>query len=193
MSTTSNRAYPYPQLTDDFDPPGDFQALAVAVDADVEAVVNPPSCFVVQQAVGIQTGWTTSTPTAVTFAAGSTVLDSDAIHSESSNTSRLVIGKKLGWWKVSGVYCPVGSNAAATAFRAIVYRNGVAVPGSFGGLVGTQIFVGVQTPVVDIQATASGDYVELMGYMTAASGTIGTSVSSPYVACSLRAEWIRES
>jgi hypothetical protein len=34
--TTANRGYPYPESTDTIDVPGDIQALADAVDADVE-------------------------------------------------------------------------------------------------------------------------------------------------------------
>jgi hypothetical protein len=34
--TTSNRGYPFPGLTDDNNPPADIEALAEAVDADVE-------------------------------------------------------------------------------------------------------------------------------------------------------------
>lgn len=37
-ASTSNRSYPYPQLTDSVDPPGDIEALAEAVDTDVQAV-----------------------------------------------------------------------------------------------------------------------------------------------------------
>lgn len=33
--TTAERGYPYPETTDTFDPPGDVQALADAIDADV--------------------------------------------------------------------------------------------------------------------------------------------------------------
>jgi hypothetical protein len=40
MGTTANRSYPYPEGSDAVDVPGDVQALADAVDADLEAVDN---------------------------------------------------------------------------------------------------------------------------------------------------------
>lgn len=170
-----------------------FAGTTVAA-GDLEAVADPSICQVTQQGLTAQTGWTSATPTAITFGAGSTVIDSDSIHSESSQTSRLVIGVRLGWWEIDGVYTPA-QNTAATTHRAIIYRNGTAVSGSFGGY-GAQpnpaVFFSVQTKSgLLVQATSASDYIELMGYMTAGSGTIGTAVSSPYVASTLTAKWVR--
>jgi hypothetical protein len=39
--TTADRGYPYPETSDTIDVPGDIQALADAVDADVEGLVDP--------------------------------------------------------------------------------------------------------------------------------------------------------
>lgn len=162
---------------------------------DIEAVADPSICELVQQSGQAQTGWTSATPTAITFGAGSTVVDSDSIHSESSNTSRLVIGLRLGWWQIDGLYCPA-TNAAQTTARTIIYKNGTAILGSFGGYgpqpASSPPFISLNTkPALLVQATAITDYVELYGYMTAASGTIGTAVSSPYVASSITAKWVR--
>ena len=160
--------------------------------SDVNPTIDACLCHLVQQAQ--QTGWTSATATAVTFGAGSEVVDTDSLHDTGSNTSRIVIGKRLGWWEVSGVYCPP-SNSATTLVRAILYRNGALIPGSFAGLpfASTTALIGVATPTVEVEATAVTDYVELMGYQTAASGTIGTVGLNSYVACSLRARWVRES
>lgn len=38
--TTPNRSYPYPEDTDTFDPTGDMEALAVAIDTDVDGLVS---------------------------------------------------------------------------------------------------------------------------------------------------------
>lgn len=193
MSATTSRGYPYPQLTDDVDPPGDLQDLAEAIDADVQTVAAPPLCYLVQQPGGTQTGWATVTPTAITFGSGSTQIDSDGIHSESSNTSRLVIGNKLGWWEVNGLFVPAG-NAGNSESRALFYKNGSYISGSAAGWEhpADSHLYGIPTPVIEVEATASGDYVELMGYMTASATPRGTGLST-YLACSVRAKWIRES
>lgn len=149
-----------------------------------------PMVHLVQQTA--QTGWTTATSTAVTFGTGSTVIDTGSFHSESSNTSRVVIGKQLGWWQIGACYCPQG-NSNTTYARGIIYKNGVANPvnGAFGGQVLSNAagFVGVAVPVTLVQATASTDYIELYGQQHATSTPIGTAVSSGFVACTLTAIW----
>lgn len=159
---------------------------------DLEAIADPSICHLVQQPGATQSGWTAGAATAVTFGSGSTVIDSDSIHSESSNTSRLVIGKRLGWWQISGVYVPT-SNAGAsiTQVRALIYKNGSAFYGAFGGGAYSQVFIGVETPTVLVQATSSTDYVELMGVMVGSGSPLGTTTSSPYVASSIAAVWVR--
>lgn len=171
-------------------------AGSVASSADVNYQFAPPICQVTQQGLTAQSGWTTQVATAITFGAGSTVIDSDSIHSESSLTSHLVIGKRLGWWQVDGVYTPA-QNTVGLQHRAIIYKNGTAVSGSYGGYGAQQspaVFFSASTkPGLLVQATAASDYVELYGWMSAASGTIGTAVSSPYVASGLTAKWVRDS
>jgi hypothetical protein len=149
-----------------------------------------PVCNVVQQAADIQSGWTTATVTAVKFGAGSEVLDTDSAHDVTTNNSRILIGVKLGWWRIGAIYCPA-SNGATTSVRAVIYKNGSPIPGSFNGLPAANVFVGVPTGEMYVQATSGTDYIELMGYQAAASGTIGTSVSAPYVASSISATWER--
>lgn len=148
-----------------------------------------PVCQVVQQTA--QTGWTTGVATPVTFAVGSTVLDTDAIHSESSNTSRLVIGTKLGIWEISGVYVPATSASATTIARATLYKNGSFIAGGFAGPSEnfTTIVNGIVSPTIEVEATASTDYIELWGTQTSV-GTVGTAINT-FAACSLKATWLR--
>ncbi len=192
-ATTSNRGYPYPQSTDDFRPYEDIQALAEAVDADVEpltgrlaALEAPPMCHLVQQSA--QTGWTTNTLTLITFGSGSEVIDTHDLHDTGTNTGRIVIGKSLGWWAISGTYA-AASNAATSIIRAAMYKNGSVINGSFGGLQvsSSSSFYTVQTPVLLVEATSASDYVELYGHQTAGSGTIGTAINSSMVASSFTA------
>ncbi len=157
--------------------------------------VETPICQLTQQAGANQSGWTSATPTAVTFGVGSEDVDSHNAHDTGSNTSRIVIGVKLGWWQVEGVYVPVNQNNT-TLIRAILGKNGSLITGSFTGLPfptapGTSL-IGITTRSMLIEATNANDYIELFGYQTAASGTIGTAVNS-YVASSLTAVWQRPS
>jgi len=151
--------------------------------------LEPPSCMVVQTTA--QTGWTADALTAVTFTTGSTVVDTDGFHSESTNTSRIVIGGKLGWWQINGIFTPL-SNGSITRYRSVIGKNGSQVIGSFAGVVkSTGSFDGVSTPTVLVQATLSTDYVELYGAV-GGTGTLGTGVNS-YVTSSLTAIWVRPS
>lgn len=157
--------------------------------------LGAPVCQLVQQAGASQSGWTSATPTAVTFGAGSEAVDTHNAHDVSTNNSRITIGVKLGWWLVEGVYVPANQNNT-TLIRAILAKNGTSIPGSFTGLPfptapGTAL-IGITTRSILIEATSASDYVELQGYQTAASGTIGTAVSS-YATSSLTATWQRPS
>ncbi len=151
-------------------------------------------CQLVQQTGAAQTGWTSATPTAVTFGVGSETVDTHNAHDTGSNTSRINIGVKLGWWHIEGVYVPVNQNNT-TLIRAIVGLNGNLIPGSFTGLPftspGTSL-IGITTRAILVEATSASDYVELYGYQTAGSGSIGTAVNS-YAASSLSAIWQRSS
>lgn len=186
-ANTPNRAYTYPTSTDNFRPYEDFQELATDIDTDVNQFFDHPICHCVQTVA--QTGWTSATYTAITFT--TEVTDIAAIHDNSSLTNRFVIGKRLGWWKVSGLYVPA-SNAAITAKRAVLRKNGTEINGSFDGDVAASnaTIVAQGTPTIFVQATVITDYIELMGYETAASGTIGTAVSGS-AASSITLEWSR--
>lgn len=184
MPTTPNMGFRYPSLSDAPNAPLHLGQLA----ADADAAWQIPKCFLVQQAA--QTGWTTATNTAVTFGSGSEVVDNGTFHDEASNTSRIVIGKKLGWWQISGIYVPA-SNGATTYARALIAKNGVVIPGGWGGqvLASATGFVGVSSAVTLVQATNATDYIELLGQQFAGSGTIGTAISTTPVSSSLTAIW----
>lgn len=139
-----------------------------------------------------QTGWTTATFNAITFAAADAI-DRDAQHNPASNNSRVVIGNTLGWYKVTGTY-GASANSAATLLRASLALNGTRIAGGMSTIspASSGSALAVVTPTLLVQATASGDYVEVHGYMVAGSGTIGTSVSSDF-ASSLTVEYVGKS
>lgn len=186
MPQTTKWGLRYPTLSDAPNPPLHIGNLA----DDLEAQLNAPIVHLVQQTA--QTGWTSSTSTPVTFGAGSEVVDTFGLHDTSTNTSRITIGGKLGWWQVSGVYAPA-TNGNSTYLRSSIGLNGSLVAGSTGGiLVGSAAgFLAVPSATVLIQATSASDYVELLGYQIAVSGTIGTGVSAPLIVSSLTAAWLR--
>jgi len=114
--------------------------------------------------------------TAVTFTAEE--LDRDGQHSTTVNTSRVVIGGTLGWWRVHGIYAaPGNTNTVLTRARIALNGSGLAAGqcnsqwSSFSGT------AAIQTGVVYVEATAAADYVELQGFQQAAAGTIGTGIA----------------
>jgi hypothetical protein len=145
-----------------------------------------------------QTGWTTATFTAITFGASSEVADRDGQHSTSSNTSRIVIGGTLGLYAVIGTYGAAGNNVAtllraAIAFNGTRLAQGMSTVGPLGvsatGTAASGSALSVTTPLCIVASTVSTDYVEIQGYVSAASGTLGTSVSTDF-ASSLTAIWL---
>jgi hypothetical protein len=163
-----------------------LQSMTDAINWDY---TTKPVGFFVQQAA--QTGWVTATHTAVTFGASSEVIDRDGQHSTASNTSRVVIGGTLGFYRVSGLYA-AAANAAASLLRASIALNGSRISGSMGSMAPSSSgsLLAVPTASVIVRATVSTDYVELYGQMSAGSGTLGTAVSGADFASSLLVEWI---
>ncbi|GIF16542.1 hypothetical protein [Actinoplanes teichomyceticus] len=184
MPTTPNLGLRYPALSSAPNVPLDIGNLA----ADVDATAARPVCYLVQQVA--QTGWTSAATVPITWSSGSEVIDTLGIHDETTNNSRLVIGKRLGWWLISGVYCPA-SNGQATYVRAMITKNGSVIPGAWGGQVLTSAtgYVGVTTGGHLVQATSATDYVELWGQQFASTGIIGTSISTMPVVSSVTAVW----
>lgn len=189
MPTTA-RGIEYPLSTDAPRVWEDMQAMADSIETAIDTATDRPVCYIVQGTA--QTGWTTATFTTVTFA-GTDDLDTDDLHDPAVNNSRILIGTKLGWWRVSGLYTPA-ANSATTLFRAAIAKNGTRLTSGFVGVAPSSSsgLMGLATGTVYVEATSSGDYIELQGYQAAASGTIGTGVSSD-LAPSLSAEWVRVS
>ncbi len=161
--------------------------LQLMVDAQSWDFATRPVAFMVQTVA--QTGWTSATFTAVTFT--TEAIDRDGQHSTTVNTSRVTIGGTLGWYRVSGLYA-AAANGVATLVRTAIGFNGTNVNGSYSAQSPSSaaVVLGVPTGTVLVQATAATDYVELLGAMTAASGTIGTAVAGSGSASSLLVEWI---
>lgn len=176
MSASTGRGYPYPQLTDDVDPPGDIQALAVAVNDDVDDVADgllQHACRLTQGTA--QTGQTSGSYFSLTF--GSEDFDTETLHDTVTNPSRIIIGKRLGLWLVGGSFA-AASNAAASNVRVRVTMNGSAVNGNlFSDPAPAASALAMPFVVVPIIASVATDYVELQGLVTAASGTIGSQIN----------------
>ncbi len=113
--------------------------------------------------------------TAITF--DTEALDTDNQHSTVTNTSRVVIGTTLGWYRISGSVAWTGS-ATGARYGAKITLNGADVTGSQAFFANSAASVNQHSvaPPVFVQATASGDYVELNGYQIsgAAMNTIVT-------------------
>lgn len=138
-----------------------------------------------------QTGWTTATYTTLTFS-GTDTLDTHDMHNPASNNSRVVIGKRLGWYKVWGSYNGA-ANANTILIRAALMKNGSRIAGSGVSSEGASpgsVSAGATVPVTYVQATAATDYVEIQGWMTASAGTIGSNVGGELTS-TLSAEWVR--
>lgn len=102
--------------------------------------------------------------------------DTDAQHSTSSNTARIVIGGTLGYYLVFGTIAWPNDSTGVTR-RARIAKNGVAVTGSHGRLPAGE--VSVSTPARIIRSTAAADYITLQGYHDASS-SIAPQVSSDF-------------
>jgi hypothetical protein len=138
--------------------------------------VVKPVCRLVQT---VSSNFTTGTWTAVPM--DTEIIDTDSQHSTVSNTSRVIIGNTLGWYRVSGV---VYMNVTVAGKRT---ASGVAFNGAGLPLDGTPCIVysdgvslqGPASAVGYVQATLSTDYVELYGWQES-GGTVASTVVSPY-------------
>lgn len=174
MPTTTHMGFRYPQLTDAPNVPQDVQNLASDVDTAVYNLKSQIGCRLTQGTA--QTGWTTGTYNSLTF--GTEDFDYGTLHDVSTNPSRITIGGHLGLWEITGMYC-AAVNGNCTNHRVHLTLNGTAVNGALTSIaVSTTGFVCIPLPPTFVLATTSTDYVELQGYMVAASGTIGTAVST---------------
>jgi hypothetical protein len=129
-----------------------------------------------------------TTYTAITFTGES--LDRDNQHDTATNTSRVVIGKTVGWYKVTGVVCYAAPSTATGGRGASIWFNGS--PSTLGGnvfhsVVNTGAVHSVLTTVL-VQATTPTDYVELYAYQQS-GGALNTAISGGQVSYMI-VEWI---
>jgi hypothetical protein len=156
MGTTSKYAWPYPELTDPPDGASQIKALAVAIDATVKNVDEPP---LLQCESGTAQSFSSAAWTAIQF--NINVVDTHAMHSTVTNNTRIVAAVK-GWYQVGGG-CSWVSNA--TGKRGLMwYLNGaihtptaVYAPAPAGGS------TGLAAPTIVVQLNI-GNYVELWAY-----------------------------
>lgn len=70
---TDERGYPYPSATDNINPPADFEALASAIDDDVQDVLTPTVTTTVATVGTVAAGFTANGARAATMLAGKLV------------------------------------------------------------------------------------------------------------------------
>jgi hypothetical protein len=99
-----------------------------------------------------------------------------ALHSNSSNTSRLIIGTIPGTWMVSGVV--QFTTSATGSRRAILNFNGANIAPSYTAVtVGSGTFYSVVIQPQIVIATVSTDYVELSAYQDS-GGNLATHIAN---------------
>ena len=124
------------------------------------------------------TAWAAATFTPIVFDTDVMIRDSTQ-HSTSTNPSRFIIGKTLGWYEVSGNVA-YASNSTGSRRRAGVFVNGTIINGSLTSVpISSTALPSVLIASIYVQATAVTDYVEIQADHDATS-SIGTSVSGSY-------------
>jgi hypothetical protein len=137
--------------------------------------VTKPVCAAIQTVA--QAALVANTFTSITF--DSEQVDTDNQHSTASNTSRVVIGNTLGWYRVTGAVC--FSVAAGTRIGAHIALNGTAISGSEEYVtLGSATFTSV-TAFALVQATAAADFVELQGFTAVSSAPQISGALKPYM------------
>lgn len=124
------------------------------------------------------------------------VVDTDNMHDNVTNRSRLVLGAgALGYWEVSGgvSWAGIASGSAAETVRAGLGLNGSLSPITGSQIIypyftGTNTFITAVLPPIVVQITAASDYVELLGAHTNAASR-ATAVSGGYRS-HVRAVWL---
>jgi hypothetical protein len=140
-------------------------------------VVKP----VTQLTAGTATSMANNAWTAVNF--DTEVIDTDSQHSTVSNTSRVVIGTTLGWYRCSGVVTFTGS-ATGSRYGAKLQLNGVDVNGAQNLYANYSASVQqtASLATIYVQSILSTDYVELLGFQ-ASGGAMNTVVVSALRSC----------
>ncbi len=185
MATTANRAYPYPTSTDDVRPHEDIEALADAVDADVDALDKTVAGRLVQQSAQ---GLADNTLNMIQFGTSSEVLDSHNAHSESTNNTR-VTPPVAGWYDIRGCVVFAGLTSTAVFSETYLRKNGTTAIEGAGRENGSGAGTGTHSRQCQALVYFNGttDYVELAARQD--SGGAGTTVVSFQYTSTL--EWVR--
>jgi hypothetical protein len=186
--TTANRAYPYPESTDDVRPYADLQALADALDIDIDAIVDKPVGRLVAQS---SESLPDNVAEAINFAAASESgdgFDSHGYHDETTLNGR-VVPTKAGIYRFTG-RVHISAPTSLVSLTAYLRKNGsTAVEGSGGrGLAGTGTAQSAEASAM-VPINGSGDFIELMGLQDSA-GALNSNASA-YLKSSLEWEYIR--
>jgi hypothetical protein len=167
MSSTA-LGIPYPQSTDDVNPPADLQALAVAVNTLLTSLFNPPKarihCSATQSIANV-------TPTVMTM--DTTDFDTDTMADLANN--QLVIST-AGTYMISGEICWTSN---ATGYReALLYAG----PGATT-LVAVDMRITTGAAVPTTQAVTAvvqlnvGDVIQLKGAQASTAALVSVSAN----------------
>jgi hypothetical protein len=133
MPTTPNRGYPYPDYADPANFPADHAALALAVDADMnalfvasDAAYDQPSARATRMA-----NQAVATGVNVTLTYTAEAYDNDAIFDLGTSTSNMVI-QTPGVYLVSGSITIGSDGAAGGAVALILSSTGALLANPFG-------------------------------------------------------------
>lgn len=129
-----------------------------------------PLCVITQTVA--QTGIAATTFVPVLF--DSEIIDTDNQHSTTSNTSRVVIGNTLGWYRCSGAIAYATTGGARKGVE-LLQNGGSAITGSQHFFPPGTSFHSVELPVTFVQATLSTDYVELAAWSDVAATSLAVS------------------
>ena len=146
-------------------------------------LITRPVFYATQNVV--QTGIVTATFTAVNLQ--NVVIDRDSQHT-TSTSGRVNIGKTLGFYRCSGMVAFAAMPAGNTRRGRLVF-NGGSVVGSQGTWAANNNFGSCVVPPVIVQATASGDYVELQCWHDRGANS-DLAVSGGDFESNLLVEWI---
>jgi hypothetical protein len=128
----------------------------------------------------VQTGIANATFTPIAMGAADDV-DTLGIHDPVTNNTRFNIGLALGWWQVQGIVAWTTTTAAKR------YAAAIGLNGSVAGVLGSHNYV--QASMADaintltfafVQATASTDYIEILGRHDLGVGVTTTTSVSGY-------------
>jgi hypothetical protein len=158
-----------------------FTTGTALTQADLSYMINAKPLFMAFQTVSQSLTSGASVP--ITFT--TEVIDRYNMHSTSSNTSRVVIGLELGWYRVTGI-AHFSTTTSGTGQSVTINKNGSIITGT----VKTMFAIGINPTYVTteafVQSTISTDYIELV----ASSGVTTTTLVSGPGASSLYVEFL---